>query len=271
MALSLLQSRRGPRSNFSLGTESGVYALFLRDDAKLPVISPGEHGLIYIGLAANRTGLKGRCHFNAQTRNHSPRKSLAVLLMDELSLMPILIPKPNSPDTWGLDAPSESRLSKWMYANLELAIEHCDDPYTRETELVGQYAPPLNLNNCVQSAQHRYISDTRKQVLKSLQRSERLPPKLDRTHGVSTQRKLRTEREGKTPPEPRLDKQSRSLVGSDVDTAEAIAARYGLKPKSYRQRLRSSIGWYRKPQDWTFPVGSPEWKDMIKVAEKMTR
>ena len=268
MALSLHKWQRGPRSNFSLGTESGVYALFLCDGAELPVISPGEHGLIYVWPAAN---LKKRCHFNAQTGNHSPRKSLAVLLMDELSLVPIFIPKPSSRDTWGLDAPSEARLSAWMYGNLELAIEHCDDPETRETELVGQYAPPLNLTKCVQSAQHRYIKDARAKVSASLQGSERLPPKPDCTHGVSKLRKLRTERDGKTPTELLLEKPSRLLVGSEDDTAEAIAARYRLNPKSYRQRLRSSIGWYRKPQDWTFPVGSLEWNDMIQVAEEMTR
>lgn len=54
-----------------------------------------------------------------------------------------------------------------------------------------------------------------------------------------------------------------------MDTAEAIAARYDLNPKSYRLRLRGSIPWYRKPQDWTFPVDSGEWRDMVAVAEKM--
>ena len=59
------------------------------------------------------------------------------------------------------------------------------------------------------------------------------------------------------------------FVGADVDTAEAIAARLGLDPKSYRQRLRGSIRWYRKPQRWTFAVDSPEWRDMINVANAM--
>ena len=59
--------RRGSRSSFLLGSEHGVYALFLRDGAQLPGVTAGERGLIYIGLAANRHGLKGRCHFNART------------------------------------------------------------------------------------------------------------------------------------------------------------------------------------------------------------
>jgi hypothetical protein len=150
--------RRGPRSSFKLGHEAGVYALFLRPGAELPGIETPAQRLLYVGLAANRTGLKGRCHFDARTRNHSPRKSLAVLLMDELNLTPVLVPKPNSPDTWGLDAASDARLSEWMHRNLELAIELCDDPDARETELVGRYAPPLNLTKCAQTAQHRQIS-----------------------------------------------------------------------------------------------------------------
>jgi len=56
-----------------------------------------------------------------------------------------------------------------------------------------------------------------------------------------------------------------------MDTAEAIAAYYALNPKSFRQRLRDSINWYRKPQNWTFPSGSKEWQDMITVAEEMTK
>ena len=62
----------------------GVYVLFLRKGSALPGMELGEQELLYIGLAANRKGLEGRCHFNARTRNHSPRKSLAVLLIDVL-------------------------------------------------------------------------------------------------------------------------------------------------------------------------------------------
>ncbi|WP_367305149.1 GIY-YIG nuclease family protein [Sphingomonas tagetis] len=137
--------QRGPRSSFALGKEIGIYALFLRKGAALPGIESAPKGLIYIGLAANRNGLRGRCHFDARTRNHSPRKSLTVLLRKQLSLTPTLITKRNSSNTWGLDGPSDARLTAWMHANLELAVEPCLDPHGRETELVGRYAPPLNL------------------------------------------------------------------------------------------------------------------------------
>jgi hypothetical protein len=125
-------------------------------------------GLLYIGLAANQKGLKGRCHFNARKVNHSPRKSLAVLLMLELSLTPVLVAKPSSQDTWGLDRASDARLSDWMHAHLDLAIEVCGDPDARETELVSRYGPPLNLTKCLQTAQHRKISGARATVMASL-------------------------------------------------------------------------------------------------------
>lgn len=260
---------RGPRSGFLLGSEAGVYALFLRAGVVLPGVEPGTNGLIYIGLAANRNGLRGRCHFDARTRNHSPRKSLAVLLMEELSLTPVLITKPNSSDTWGLDGPSDARLSAWMHANLELAIEVCPDPDDRETELVRRCAPPLNLTKCVQTEQHRRISMAGASVMAELQGRRGLTVS-DNTGPERRRAKLASDSaEDAAKPIRQASHSARRFVGADIDTAEAIAARYGLNPKSYRQRLRDSIPWYCKPQDWTFPVGSSEWRDMIAVAERM--
>lgn len=128
----LMNWRREPRSRFSLGSEKGVYALFLRAGVTLPVVEPREQGLLYVGRAKGRRGLEGRCHFNARTRNHSPRKSFAVLLQRELSLTPVLVTKPNSSDTWGLDDSSDAKLTEWMHQNLELAIELCDETERRE-------------------------------------------------------------------------------------------------------------------------------------------
>ena len=263
--------RRGPRSTFSLGRDVGVYALFLRRGATLPGVNPGEDGLLYIGLAANRNGLRGRCHFDARTSNHSPRKSLAVLLMEELSLSTLLITKPNSSDTWGLDEPSDARLSAWMHTNLELAIEVCPDPDRRETELVGRYAPPLNLTKCVQTEQHRRISQLRTSVMAKLQ-GRRGPTVSDNPVPVRSRAILASNSaDDAAKPIRQASRSARQFVGADIDTAEAMAVRYGLNPKSYRQRLRDSIPWHCKPQDWTFPVGSSEWRDMIEVAEKMVR
>lgn len=165
--LSPLTWHRGPRPQFNLGHDHGLYALFLRNGAELKGITSGVEGLLYIGLAANRKGLKGRCHFNASTRNHSPRKSLAVLLMEKLALEPVLVVKPASRNTWSLAPASEQRLTAWMLGSLELAIFQCSEPEPFETKLIGRFAPPLNLAKCVQSAQHQRISAARADVLGS--------------------------------------------------------------------------------------------------------
>ena len=261
MALSPFSWPRGPRSQFSLGPEHGLYALFLRKGATLNGIAAANSGLLYIGLAANRQGLKGRCHFNATTRNHSPRKSLAVLLMGELTLEPILVVKPNARNTWGLTPGSEQQLTAWMHENLEVAIFPCPTPEPLETNLIGRFAPPLNLAKCAQTADHRRISAARSAVL----------AKLDAAGSPA-----RPVKPPSVPPvaAPAISYGRKPAVASErsfanLDTAEKIAAHFDLNPKSYRQRLREGISWYQKPQLWTFSVGSPEWKDMIAIAERM--
>ena len=147
----------------------------------------------------------------------------------------------------------------------------CPDPDGRETELVGRYGPPLNLTKCVQTEQHRRISKARADVMAELQGRRGLTvgdnPVSERRRVKMTSAAL----DDAARPIQQSPNSARQFVGADIDTAEAIAARYGLNPKSYRQRLRDSIPWYRKPQDWTFAVGSSEWRDMIAVAERMAR
>jgi hypothetical protein len=229
---------RGPRSSFVLDASSGVYALFLREGTDLPRTEPVPGGLIYVGQAKGAGGLKRRCHFHGKTKNHSPRKSLAVLLMDTLGLTPVLVKKPNAPDTWGLDLESDARLSAWMHANLELAVKVCQDVDRCETELVLQYAPPLNLNKCSQSAQHKSISERRGAVMRRVHAApEDLPkaPSLQRATSHGTTMKIRRPavmRDDRPPGGPSL---------RSIDTAERIAARFGLNPKSYRQKLRDTM------------------------------
>ena len=158
---------RGPREAVKLDCDPGVYALFLRKSSRLPGLDVQGGALLYIGRATGARGLLGRCHFEGKTQNHSPRKSLAVLLRAELGLVPVHVRKPNSSDTWGLDKSSEYRLRAWMYQHLDLAIEVCNDPATREAKLISRYAPPLNLNKCPQSEQHQAISMARRAVMMS--------------------------------------------------------------------------------------------------------
>lgn len=263
--------RRGPRSSFALTHEPGVYALFLRQGSALPGIEAGEHGLLYIGLAANSKGLKGRCHFNARTRNHSPRKSLAVLLMNALDLQPVLVTKPNSANTWALEPSSEARLSAWMHEHLELAVEICADPDSRETELVARYGPPLNLTKCAQGAQQQRVSAARAGVMARLKGRASPAVGVEINRGGNERSCPSTSALLESSPSQSEHDAMRRLAGAEMDTAEAIAARYRLNAKTYRQLLRECVSWYRKPQTWTFPTGSNEWRDMIAIAEEMAR
>lgn len=243
---------RRPRNRFDLGRETGVYALFLRQGSRLPGIEHPPSRLLYAGKAEGTGGLRGRCHFLGSTSNHSPRKSLAVLLMEELGLRPIGIAQGDEPHTWGLEPESEARLTEWMFANLELAIELCGDPDARETEIVSRLAPPLNLAKCAQTEQHRRISRARKAVRLSVAPGVVSAPEPRPRHVARKER-------------PNVD----VAVTGDIETAEEMAARYGLFAKSFRSALRRSIGRYRKPQIWAFPVGSRQHRDMEEVAMRL--
>ncbi|MBF9044877.1 hypothetical protein HKCCE4037_16155 [Rhodobacterales bacterium HKCCE4037] len=129
-------------------------------------LPPLREGLIYIGKAAGRRGLLGRCHFNGRTTNHSPRKSLAYLLKENLQLTPIYIPKSKSSATWGLDAESDERLSCWMHSNLLIAIRPCAAPEVAEKKLIAEFRPPLNLNAYTLTAESEAIKVGRKRMFK---------------------------------------------------------------------------------------------------------
>lgn len=158
-----------PRASFELDRSHGVYALYLRDGSKLPGIIPGQDGLLYIGKAAGTRGFEGRCHFNGASASHSPRRSLAALLMDELKLVPRPVYHADGEyKSWKLELPSEKVLDQWMHDNLLLAIEVREDAALHEQELIWAHCPPLNLRDCPQSKQHKLISAARRKVAYSL-------------------------------------------------------------------------------------------------------
>lgn len=150
---------RKPRSEITLDNQSGVYALFLRKGSSLPLIRPLAEGLIYIGLASN---FRTRCHFRGNTGSHSPRRSLAVLLAEELNLKFRMAANGN----YQLELESEKKLDAWMHANLLIALCPVEDFKSAEHRLIAQYAPPLNLTHCEQSEQHRQLKDLRGKALK---------------------------------------------------------------------------------------------------------
>jgi hypothetical protein len=157
-----------------------------------------------------------------------------------------------------------------MHENLDLAVKICSDPDAFETELVRQLSPPLNLAKCVQTPEHQHISRAREAMMTRAKRAVITdtvgfpnPARIRRENASNLGRHEGHGERAIVPPA--------RPVAATMDTAEAIAERYDLDPKSYHQRLRERIIWYRKPQVWSFARGSPEWRDMIAVAEGMTK
>jgi hypothetical protein len=146
------------RNEMTLPSASGVYALFLRENSSLPEVVPLEGGLIYIGLGSS---LAKRCHFNGSTEGHSPRRSLAALLWQELGLEPELLANGN----YKLSKSSEKRLDAWMHENLLMAFDTFDDFEAVEDVLIRRLAPPLNLTKCAQTQRHRAVKQRRKAML----------------------------------------------------------------------------------------------------------
>jgi hypothetical protein len=236
---------RGLRSDFVLSNDPGLYALFLCDKTSLDGIVPGREGLLYIGKADGSGGLQRRCHFAGRTINHSPRKSIAVLLMQQLGLVAIS----NSGGKWSLDDESDRRLSNWMHRHLYVAIRVCSNPGRLESELVAKHSPPLNLTICEQSSQHRFISSERSRIRRGLEHRNDARPRQGIAAASSRFR--------------------RPFVEQELVTVNAIADGLGISQKSLRTSLRRGIAWYRKPQSWTFPRGSKEYRDVLEVAKRL--
>lgn len=167
-----LLKQPAPRASFNLDGSHGVYALFLREGSRLPGIVPGENGLLYIGKAAGSRGFEGRCHFNGASASHSPRRSLAALLIDQLNLVPMAVCHPDGEyKSWKLTQTSEKVLDRWMHDNLLLAMEVREDAALYEQELIWAHCPPLNLRDCPQSEQHKRVSTARREVAVGLRSS----------------------------------------------------------------------------------------------------
>lgn len=161
--LSLSDWSRAANEQTTYPIAAGVYALFLNEGATIPGVKPGEFGLVYVGLGQGTRGLAARCHFKGKTAAHSPRRSLAALLADELGLRPVFIRKPSGATTFKLDKASEHLLDQWMEANLRVALQVHDSPGDYERELIRRWEPPLNCDKkvCPLNAQQLFVLDRR--------------------------------------------------------------------------------------------------------------
>jgi len=159
-------AKRKVRSLHILDSSAGLYALYLKPASALPGFDADFDKPLYIGKADGAGGLARRCHFKGGTRNHSPRKSLAALLEKELGLQIRAFRNrtDNSFKTWGLERDSEIALDRWMHANLLLSVVPTLHAAVLEKLLIREWAPPLNLTDCHQSAGHLTVSRLRGEI-----------------------------------------------------------------------------------------------------------
>lgn len=252
----LLRAPRHWRREIEPSAEHGVYGLFLAPAASLGWLEPRRDGLIYIGKAEGGEGFAQRCHFAGRTLNHSPRKSLAVILRDHLNLE--LRAHPDG--KWGLSRESDRLLSDWMTLNLQVAYLTSETAGALEKRLVLELAPPLNLNICEQGPQQRRIMQLRREAKATAHQG--VVGEVSRYAEI-----LHPERK----PVLSSTRSSMPNIAASIEGAPQIARRYGLDPKSFRGALRKKkFAWHDLWGSWDVPRGSAEWQQMVAVAEDLS-
>ena len=154
-----------------VATRPGLYAFYGDGHAwlNLGLSAAFDDQPLYVGKAER--SLNGRdvgTHFaTGKTGSSTVRRSLAALLTDQLDL--VAVPrnqaKPDGSANFGLDSPSDARLSEWMEQRLLLATwiktgdATLDDV---ETAVVRQLRPPLNLDKVGESRER--LREARKRM-----------------------------------------------------------------------------------------------------------
>jgi hypothetical protein len=149
----LLKLRSGalPVSELEAPSEPGVYAFFLVPGAGVPGTAHPADRPLYVGISSNLAQREFDTHFAAGKSGFSTlRRSLGALLIDQLDLNP----RPRGTGAsdsnyrnYRFDDEGEERLSAWMVANLQVAVQPVSNPKSIEKDLVALACPPLNLTH----------------------------------------------------------------------------------------------------------------------------
>ena len=144
-----LQSSRNSIDYLNAPYESGVYALFLVEVARLSSYSVLEDQPIYIGRSINLEKREFDNHFNSSGTGWSTvRRSLGALLKSELQLVAQPRSRGISPANYYcycFNSDGEDRLTKWMRKHIRVAVQAVEDNKTVESELINLGHPLLNL------------------------------------------------------------------------------------------------------------------------------
>jgi hypothetical protein len=166
----------------------GAYAWFFRTplsglSVENCVVREGA-ALLYVGIAPRfrRTGadrttrtLRARVknHVFGNVRTSTLRRSLAALLIDELSLT--AYKRGNRISL----ADDESRITEWCRNNAMLAWTFCEKPWELEHELLSALTLPLNLAGNARSPQRRFLSGRRNALFANALADSAVPPSND--------------------------------------------------------------------------------------------
>ncbi|MBK8758271.1 MAG: hypothetical protein IPM08_14470 [Actinomycetales bacterium] len=160
VALDALKALSGPTLQYlaaiaTVPHEPGLYVLYGDERAwsELGLSVTAGHQPLYVGKSEGSLNSRDvRTHFAAGgTGSSTVRRSLAALLKEQLSLVPVPrnLVKPDDSANFGLEATSETRLSDWMSQRLSLATwtaPHGAVLGDVETVIIRHLRPPLNLD-----------------------------------------------------------------------------------------------------------------------------
>lgn len=161
-----LEKSRAGAAKLDVPRARGVYAIFLREAATLPLDNIRPNGLIYIGSSKDLAGRHLDNHFKSGgSRFSTLRRSIGALLNDELQL--VAIPRGGPKDrlrftNYCFTSDGEERLTAWMIENLEVGVCPLDiDPKAIEAQLILELTPLLCLTKWANPLA-RYIKELRK-------------------------------------------------------------------------------------------------------------
>lgn len=147
---------------------AGFYAWWVAQDA-LPHVPTNPHpsepfGLLYVGIAPSRESssatLRSRVlgqHVRGNTGSSTFRRSLAALLLEQMSWAPV-----RTTTREVLTADDNLALTAWQRQNLRLAWIHGDAPWISERTIIEEMQPPLNLADNASHPFHESMSEARR-------------------------------------------------------------------------------------------------------------
>jgi epoxide hydrolase-like predicted phosphatase len=145
-----LRNSRSSIDTLSAPPKTGVYVIFLKKPATLPVGEIPDDGLLYVGSSGNLAMREFDTHFESGQSGYSTlRRSIGAILKEDLELT--AIPRGTGPSetnyrNYRFTDEGEIELTGWMRSNLEVGVAAVGKDYERvEEELIRLLKPVLCL------------------------------------------------------------------------------------------------------------------------------